>query len=73
MLEKDTNEEQNNDINTSSSGFILFNSSESFDEQIDQDQVEVLLQDLKAETISASSILSSSNITLSEKDRINLI
>ena len=73
MLEKDTNEGQNNDINTSSSGFIRFNSSESFDEQIDQDQVEVLLQDLKAETISASSILSSSNFTLNEKDRINLI
>ena len=35
MLEKDTNEGQNNDINTSSSGFIRFNSSESFDEQID--------------------------------------
>ena len=76
MEEKDINDEpnslnNNNDINTSSTPFGYSNSSDNFNEQVNQ--VEVLLQDLKAEIISASTILSSSNIILNEKDRINLV
>ena len=68
MLEKDINE-----INTSSEPFGSKASSDSIDDNIDQDKVEVLLRDFKAEFTNVSSILSSSNVTLNQKDHFDII
>ena len=68
MLEKDINE-----INTSSEPLASQTSSGSIDENIDQDKVEVLLQEFKAEYSSVSSLLSSSNSSLNEKDHFDVI
>ena len=62
-----------NDINTSSSPLITRSSSESIDENIDQDKVQVLLQDFKAEYSSVSSLLSASKLTLNEKDHFDVV
>ena len=59
MLEKDINK-----IDTSSEPFASKSSSGNIDDDIEQDKVEVLLRDFKAH----STILSSSNVTLNEKD-----
>ena len=66
MLEKDTNE-----INTSSSPLISQNSAENID--VDQEKVQVVLQELKAESTSVSSLLSLSSLTLNEKDVFDVI
>ena len=62
-----------NDINTSSSPLITRSSSESLDENIDQDKVQVLLQDFKAEYTSVSQALASSNVTLNQRDFFDVI
>ena len=62
MKEKDTI----NEINTSDP-LTSQSSTESIDDNIDQDKVQVLLQEFKAEFTSVSSILSSSNLTLNQK------
>ena len=67
MQEKDTI----NEIDTSSNPLSERTSSENLD--IDDDKIEVLLQDLKAEYTSASQILASSNVTLNQKDHFDVI
>ena len=68
MKEKDTiNEINASDPLTSQS------STESIDDNIDQDKVQVLLQEFKAEFTSVSSILSSSNLTLNQKDHFDVV
>ena len=69
MQEKDTM----NDIHTSSSPLDTRSSSESIDENIDHDKVQVLIQDFKAEYSSISSPLSASKITLNEKDHFDVV
>ena len=68
MQEKDTG----NEINTSST-LLDKSSSESIDENIDQDKVKVELQELKVEYSSVASILSSSSLTLNQKDHFDVV
>ena len=68
MKEKDTI----NEINTSDP-LTSQSSTESIDDNIDQDKVQVLLQEFKAEFTSVSSILSSSNLTLNQKDHFDVV
>ena len=62
-----------NDINTSSSFLDTQSSSEIGEKDIDQDKVQVLLQDLKAEYSSSSSFLPSTNLILNEKDHFDVV
>ena len=68
MQETDTN-----DIDTSTEPFRDRSSSENLDENIDQDKVQVLLQDFKAEYTSVSQALASSNVTLNQRDFFDVI
>ena len=67
MLEKDIN-----DIDTSNP-LHERTSSEGFDDNIDQDKIQVLLQDLKVEFTSVSQLLTSSSVTLHQKDHFDII
>ena len=66
MLEKDTI----NEIDTSNP-LNERTSSENFDE--DQDKIQVLIQDLKAEFTSVSQLLTSTSLTLHQKDHFDII
>ena len=66
MLEKDTNE-----INTSSSPLISQDSTDNI--EVDQDKVKIELEEFKAESTSVSSLLSSSSLTLNERDLFDVI
>ena len=67
MKETNTTDE----INTSSG--LSTQTSSDIDDNIDQDKVQVLLQELKAEYTNVSSVLSSSSLTLNARDHFDLV
>ena len=67
MKEADTTDE----INTSSG--LTTQTSSDIDDNIDQEKVQVLLQELKAEYTSASSVLSSASLTLNARDHFDIV
>ena len=67
MKEADTTDE----INTSSG--LTTQTSSDIDDNIDQEKVQVLLQDLKAEYTSTSSVLSSASLTLNARDHFDIV
>ena len=67
MKEADTTDE----INTSSG--LTTQTSSDIDDNIDQEKVQVLLQELKAEYTSTSSVLSSASLTLNARDHFDIV
>ena len=64
--------ETTDEINTSSP-LTTQSSTDNIDDNIDQDKVQVLIQDFKAEYTNASAVLSSSNASLNEKDHFDIV
>ena len=67
MKETNTTDE----INTSSG--LSTQTSSDIDDNIDQDKVQILLQELKAEYTNVSSVLSSASLTLNARDHFDLV
>lgn len=74
MKEYDIKEENDNLIKTSSSDSIDYDKKSSSDlEEVDQDKLQVILKDIKAEYTSVAEIISPAEIELQDKDLFDLI
>ena len=74
MKEYDIKEENDNLIKTSSSDSIDYDKKSSSDlEEVDQDKLQVILKDIKAEYTSVAEILSPAEVELQDKDLFDLI
>ena len=81
MLESDQNDtsepllssQRSGEVIRTDEGFNTFDSKESFDDQVDQDKVQVELQDLKAVYTSVTDILGSEASQFRDKDKFDVI
>ena len=74
MKEYDIKKENDNIIQTSSSDNIDFDKKSSSDlEEVDQDKLQVILKDIKAEYTSVAEILSPAEVELQDKDLFDVI
>ncbi|MBP3800956.1 MAG: hypothetical protein J6I85_02835 [Clostridia bacterium] len=81
MLEKDDNNYSESLLPSRNSGEIMNTNSnsniletkDSFEEQVDQDKVQVILQDLKAEYTTVSAILEGDALNFREKDKFDVV
>ena len=77
MLEKDDNNYSESLLPSRNSGEIMnansnsniLETKDSFEEQVDQDKVQVILQDLKAEYTTVSAILEGDALNFREKNK----